>query len=52
MVLLKVKLEIVILGCKLAVFRLVRMGSGLGPLRLSMLESLGTWQKPRLKLCC
>lgn len=52
MVLLKVKLEIVILGSKLAVFRLVRMGSGLSPLRLSMLESLGTWQKPRLKLCC
>ena len=43
MFLLKVKLEIVTLGSKLGVFSVVRMGSGLSPLRLAMLETLGTW---------
>lgn len=43
MLLLKVKLEIVNLGSKLGVFRVVRMGSGLSSLRLAMLETLGTW---------
>lgn len=43
MLLLKVKLEIATLGSKLGVFRVVRMGSGHSPLRLAMLETLGTW---------
>lgn len=52
MSLFKVKLEIVTPGSKLGVFRVVKMRSGLSPLRLAMLETLGTWQKARLKLCC
>lgn len=39
----KLKLEIVTLGSKLGVFRVLRMGSGLRRLRLAILEILGTW---------
>jgi len=41
MILLKVKLGIVTLGSRLGVFKVVRMGSRLSPLRLAMLQTLG-----------
>lgn len=41
--LLKVKLEILTLGFNHGVFRMVRMGSRLSPLRLEIPETLGAF---------